>query len=179
VTAPLYEIAHTLATVRGILDVAEIDPETGEAAAPPDLLAVLDGLEGEYSHKLDACARVVRSLEAEGEMVEREAARLSARAEAITKSAARLREAMRQSLIATGTKSVRTDLFTIGLTASPERVEVTDLAAVPQMYRRAPPPPPPMREWAPDKDTAKRDLKGGSEIPGLTLVRGEPRLVIR
>lgn len=175
----LYELTGSVATMRGILDAAETDPETGEAVAPPDLVAVLDGLEGEYSAKLDACARVERSLEAEAAMLDAEAARLAARSSSLKKAAARLREAMRQSLLATGTKSVRTQLFTIGLAAGAERVEVTDLAAIPEVYRRAPPPPPPPREWPPDKDTAKRDLKAGAQIPGLALVRGEPRLTIR
>lgn len=175
----LYELTGSVATLRGIVDLAEIDAETGEVAAPPDLLAVLDGLEGEYTHKLDACARVVRSLEAEAEMVAGEADRLRARSEALEKNAARLKEAMRLSLVATGTKSLRTALFTIGLSAGAERVEVTDGDAVPEVYRRAPPPLPPPSQWAVDKTTAARDLKAGAEIPGLALVRGEPRLTIR
>lgn len=76
-------------------------------------------------------------------------------------------------------KSVKTVLFTIGLVQGAVHVEVTDLAAVPQVYRRAPPPPPPPAQWPPDKGTALRDLKDGAEIPGLALVRGEPRLSIR
>lgn len=175
----LYELTGAVATLRGVLDTAETDPETGEAVAPPDFLVLLDSLEGEYAHKLDACARVVRSLDAEAEMVAKEAGRLAARSDALERNAGRLREAMRQSLLATGTQSVRTALFTIGLAKGVERVEVTDLAAVPQVYRRAPAPPPPPAQWPADKDTAKRDMKAGAEIPGLALVRGEPRLTIR
>jgi len=175
----LYELTTDMREVLARLDAAEADPETGEVLAPDLVTEILDELEGEYANKLDAFARVVRTLDAESDMVLEEAKRLAARAEALTRQAERLKEAMRVSLVATGTKSVRTQLFTIGLAASPERVEVTDLEAVPQEYRRVPPPPPRPSEYPPDKDAAKRDLKAGKEIPGLALVRGEPRLSIR
>ncbi len=175
----LYELTADMREVMARIDSAEVDPETGEVLAPDVVLEILDEIEGSYANKMDACARVVRSLEAEAEAVAREAARLQDRATGLVKQAMRLKEAMRVSLIATGTRSLRTQLFTVGLAAGVERVEVTDLAAVPQEYRRAPAPPPPPSQWPPAKDEAKRAMKDGAEIPGLSLVRGEPRLVIK
>jgi len=170
----LYELTGNLIPLRAALDACEVD-EDGVSAAPPDLLALLDGLEGEYSAKLDACARVVRSLEAEADAVAQEADRLDRRARALIANAERLKEAMRRSLVATGTASVRTTLFTIGLRKGSERVEVTDVGALPAAFVRVPEPPAP----APDKRAIGEALRAGRDVPGASLVRGESTLSIK
>ena len=169
----LYELTGALLPLRAALDVAPVD-EDGVVTVAPDLLALLDGIEGEYAVKLDACARVVRSLEAEADMVYAEAGRLLKRSEALRSNAERLCEAMRRSLVATGTQTVKGALFTVALRKGALRVDVTSADDLPPDYRRVHP-----ETWAPDKKRIGDALKAGTDVPGATLVQSEPTLSIR
>jgi hypothetical protein len=122
---------------------------------------------------------VIRSLEAEADMVAVEADRLDRRSKALLAQADRLSEAVRRSLVATRTHAVKGpgSLFTVSLRKGSQSVGVTARALVPAEFCRAPAAPPP-EEWAVDKKAALPRLKAGEEIAGLVLVTGEPTLQI-
>jgi len=175
----LYELTSSMVQIHEALDTCASDPETGEVAEPPDLRAFLEGLEGDYAAKLDACGRVLQSLTTEAAGVQGEAERLLGRSKSLLANADRLKSAVLASMVATGTPRVHTALFDLRVQDGAQSVSVTDLASVPIDLRRAPAEPPPMLEWPVDKTEAAKRLKAGHEIPGLALVRGAPRLVIR
>lgn len=171
--AALYEITAAILPLRHALDLAPID-EDGVAVVAPDLLTLLDQIEGDYAAKLDACARVVRSLESEADMVSQEADRLDRRAKSLLGNAERLKEAMRSSLVATGTQSVRTALFTVSLRKGSTHVEVSDPDALPAEFTVYVP-----AVRRPDKAEIAKALKAGHDVPGASLATGEPTLSIR
>jgi hypothetical protein len=169
----LYELTAELMPLKAALEAADVD-EDGVAAVPPDMLVALDALELEYTDKIHGCAKWVRSLEAEADMVLAEAERLRQRAKRLAEQAERLQDAMRRSLIATGTHCIKGQLFTVSLRRGSTRVDVTDDNALPTAFRRVVP-----ETWVPDKKAIGAALKAGADVPGAVLAQGEPTLTIK
>lgn len=174
----LHEVAGPLAALLSLMDRAEVD-EDGVVAVPFDLLARIAELRVELGPAVEAVAGRIESREALATAIDEAATRLAARAEALRARAERDREAIRKALVATNTRKVEGPLYTVSLRQGSERVEVTDLAAVPAEFRRPPPPPPRPEAWPVDKTAAAKALKSGDRLPGLELVRGEPTLVLK
>lgn len=174
----LHEVAGPLAALLALMDRAEVD-EDGVVAVPFDLLARIAELRVELGPAVEAVAGRIESREALAVAIDEAATRLAARAEALRARAERDREAIRKALVATNTRKVEGPLYTVSLRQGSERVEVTDLAAVPLYLRRAPAPPPPPEQWAPDKAEIAKRLKCGDHVPGCVLVRGDATLVIK
>lgn len=160
---------------RALTDLVErIDEETGEVVEDAEIRAVLDGLDAAVDVKLDACARVVRELEAEAEVASAEACRLKRRADRLEENADRLKHAMRDSMLAVGKRKVTTALFTLSLRTPPPHVVVTDFEALPASLLRVVP-----ERREPDKGAIRATIEAGKDVPGAELEDGEPSLIIR
>lgn len=178
----LHEVAGPLAELLRLMDRAEVDAETGEVtlpATPFDLLERIGELRVELGPAVEAVAGRIESREALAAAIDEAATRLAARAEALRARAERDREAIRKALVATNTRKVEGPLYTVSLRQGSERVEVTDLAAVPTEFRRPPVPPPRPEDWPADKAEIAKHLKCGDVVPGCRIVRGEPTLVLK
>lgn len=169
----LYALTGDLLSLSAALDACEVD-EDGVVAAPPDLLAALDAIGGDYTAKIEACSLYWHSLTAEAEMVAGEAARLAARGKRLVARAERLREALRRSLVATHTHHVHTALADVALRKGSTHVEVTDGDALDMRYRRIVP-----EEWKPNLTAIGDALKKGELVQGAKLATGEVTLTIR
>lgn len=67
--------------------------------------------------------------------------------------------------------TVRLPIATVSLRNGPERLEITDVAELPQGFTKT--------EVTPLKAEIKTALKAGEAIPGARLIEGEPSITIR
>lgn len=151
----LYELKNDYLILLQKFREAEDEQQLAEIA--DDLASLKDDIET----KLDGCARVFRTLEAESEVYQQEANRLKGKANVLANRAERLREYVGQCL-GVGNKA-KTALFDFSWRKS-EAVEIDREDLIPDVYKRT------TVVTEPNKIVIKQDLKGGAEIPGVRLV---------
>lgn len=142
-----------------------------EGAEGVDYDAMLDGMEGEITDKLDGYCKVIKTLEAEAEAVKAESLRLSQRKTALENQVSRLKEAMKIGMLRLNMDKHKSNLFTVSITKPRQRVEVTNIDAVPSELLRV--------KKEVDKTAAMELLKAGEKVHGVDLVYGESGLTIK
>ncbi|MNJ52424.1 hypothetical protein D3C77_477580 [compost metagenome] len=142
-----------------------------EGAEDFDYAAMLDGMEGAISDKLDGYCKVIKTIEAEAEAVGAESQRLAQRKAALENQAKRIKEAMKMGMIRLDMDKHKSPLFTVSITAPRQRVEVTNIDAVPSELIRV--------KKEVDKTAAAELLKSGKTVSGVALVLGESGLMIK
>lgn len=150
-------------------DLLELAQEGGEGV---DYTAMLDGLEGAIGEKLDGYAKIIRTLEAETEVLKAEGLRLSQRKTSIENNVARMKEAMKFGMMRIGMDKHKSPLFSVSITKPRDRVEVKNVHTVPPEYLK----------WADptvDKKAITEAIKTGKKVPGVSIVQGESGLMIR
>ena len=150
-------------------DLLELAQEGGEGV---DYGAMLDGLEGAIGDKLDGYAKIIRTLEAEAEVLKAEGLRLSQRKTSIENNVSRMKEAMKFGMMRIGMNKHKSPLFSVSITKPRDRVEVTNVSAVPSEYVKQADP-------TVDKKAVMDAIKSGAHITGVTIVQGESGLMIR
>ncbi len=158
----LYELTEQYQTV---LDMAR---EGGEDF---DYAAMLDGMEGAIVDKLDGYCKVIKTIEAEAEAVGAESQRLAQRKTALENQAKRMKEAMKMGMIRLNMDKHKSPLFTVSITKPRQRVEVTNIDAVPSELLKV--------EKKVDKTAAMELLKSGQTVHGVALVYGTSGLTIK
>lgn len=158
----LYELTEQYQT---ILEMAR------EGAEDFDYGQMLEGMEGAISDKLDGYCKVIKTLEAEAEAVKTESLRLSQRKTVLENQVSRIKEAMKSGMIRLNLDKHKSTLFTVSVTKPQQRVEVTNLDAVPSELIRV--------KKEVDKTAVKELLKTGEKVHGVELVYGESGLTIR
>jgi len=166
----LYELTGAYARLAE-LDEEVIDPETGEVTRPFE--AALAELEDAIEHKVDGCAKVLKQLEADEEMLKAEEARLYARRKSAEARHKRLKDYVRENLKIAGKDKVKTLMFTVYLSAAKQKVDVFDESLIPDDLRAEAKKPPP------DKKAIEQAIKGGRDVQGARLVMGEQPLTVR
>lgn len=146
----------------------EMAQEGGEGV---DYEAMLQGMEGVISDKLDGYCKVIKTLEAEAEAVKTESVRLAQRKTALENQASRMKEAMKIGMLKLNMDKHKSTLFTVSVTKPRQRVEVTNIDAVPLELLRV--------KKEVDKTAAMELLKSGQKVHGLGLVYGESGLSIK
>ncbi|GIO63541.1 siphovirus Gp157 family protein [Paenibacillus cineris] len=149
-------------------DLLELAQEGGEDV---DYTAMLQGMEGAISDKLDGYCKVIKTLEAEAEAIKNEAVRLSQRKTSLENQVTRLKEAMKTGMLSLGLDKHKSMLFTVSVTKPRQRVEVTNIDAVPSELIRV--------KKEVDKTAVMDLLKSGEKLHGVELVYGESGLSIR
>jgi len=151
----LYELASQY---QELIPLAENADDEADLQAFYD---TLDGLQGEIGEKLENCAAVVKTIDAEAEAIAAEEKRLATRRRALQNSADRLKAYMRDGMDAAQMVKHKGKLFTISLQDNPPAVVVDDEASLPRDYCRV--------KVEPDKTAIKDALKNGVEVPGVHL----------
>lgn len=150
-------------------DLLELAQEGGEGV---DYAAMLEGMEGAIGDKLDGYCKVIRTLEAEAEAVANESTRLAQRKTSLENEAKRMKDAIKVNMMRIGMDKHKSPMFTVSVTKPRERVEVTNIDAVPSQYLKVAAP-------TVDKKAVTDALKAGEKIHGVTIVLGEQGLTIR
>lgn len=138
-----------------------LDAETGEVTNyEPE---ALDALNCEREAKLEGCALLVKSLEADAKAIKEEEAALKARRSAKERKADYLKRYIAQSMQLFGDSKLETPRAALSFRKS-STVEVLDAAALPAEYMTV------KTTSAPNKTAIKAAIKAGEEVAGAALV---------
>lgn len=134
-----------------------------EAEDEQELALIADDLEnikGELHEKLENCARVYRTLEAESEIYAQESNRLKGKSNILKNRAERLKDYI--ALVLGPGNKAKTELFDFTWRKS-KSVEIISESLIPDAYKRT------TVISEPNKIVLKQDLECGAEIPGAVL----------
>lgn len=135
--------------------------DLGASDDPEDIQAFLDTLEGldfEVGLKADNYAAVIKRLSGQYEVVKAEARRLSELQRAIDANIDRMKQALKDSMIAMGKDEIRTDLhqFKICKNGGKQPIEI-DQEEVPDNFKKV------ILET--DSEQIRKALEAGEELP--------------
>ena len=156
--AKLYELTDEYLALWDSLQ----DPEADWTEAEEKLR----GIERAFDDKVSACAKMIRNMESEETALTREIDRMSRRRDALVRKTKAIKEYVKAEMEMSGREKVRTDVFTVSVQHSPDKVHVTDEAKIPAQYyyyqitKRL------------DKVEVLRMLKAGYAVPGCELTQG-------
>lgn len=89
--------------------------EIAEEADPDVLRDTLEGIEGEIEDKADNYAKVIRTLEGQVDTIDAEISRLQSKKKTVKNSIDSIKSNLERSMIQTGKKKFKTDLFSFGI----------------------------------------------------------------
>lgn len=121
----------------------------------------LENIKGELHEKLENCARVYRTLEAESDIYAQESNRLKGKSNILKNRAERLKDYI--ALVLGPGNKAKTELFDFTWRRS-KAVEIISDNLIPDLYKRT------TVVTEPNKVILKQDLESGAEIPGARLV---------
>lgn len=154
----LYELTDQY---RELVDLAENADDESDVQAFAD---TLEALAGEIDEKIENCAAVVRSIEAQAKSIREEEVRLAARRRAIENSTERLKRYMQDGMDAAGKSKIKGKLFTVSIQDNPPRVAVDDESQIPKDYMRV--------KYELDRTSISEAIKCGREVPGAHMEYG-------
>lgn len=152
----LYELTDSYLKVLELI-------ENGEEGLEDTLESINDTIE----LKADGYARIIRNLEANAVALKTEIDRLTNRRRSIENSIDRLKENLKDAMIATGKEKIKTDLFNVTVANNPVAVNVIDETLIPEEYFNVEV----IRKL--DKISLRDAIKGGQEIQGAELKQGK------
>lgn len=159
----LYELTGEYARLQALLDDAQTEEDTAE------IYDAINEVGGDYVAKADGYARMMRNKAAEAEALKVEIDRLTARKRAAENASKWFKERMKESMAQLGINRIDTSIGTWSLKQMPPACEVTDIALVPEQFRK-----PIEVPYTVDKAAVKAWFKETGEIvPGTEIKRGE------
>jgi len=161
----LYELNKQLQQLSDLIESGEVTEES--------LADTIEGVEGMFDQKAESICYVIRNMEASADAVKAEEARLAKRRKQYLDGVERLKGYLKLSMVESGHKSVKSDLFTISLTPPPKVVEIDDERAIPDEYKTR------TVIDSVDKKKVLAQLKDGAVIPGAHLGDGNYGLRIK
>jgi HSP90 family molecular chaperone len=147
----LYEMTEQGRMLYEMMEAGEIDESTFR-----DTLEAIGADE-----KIDTYCALIRQREADAEMLKIELERFRSRAQAAEKDVERMKEALKEFMLATGQSKAKTPLWSVSAGKSVS-VDVLDAQMIPDEYYV--PQPPKL-----NKADILRVLKSGEEVAGATL----------
>lgn len=157
----------TLYSIQGkyqqLLNLAEeLDPEL--------LKDTLESIDDELETKAENVAFVIKELEGQSLILEKETKRLTERKNTINNNVKRLKQSLFDAMVTANKQKIKTNLFTLDIRKNPPSVIVEDESKLLNYLVEQP--------KKLDKTRLSDDLKKGIEIPGAKIVQTE-RLQIR
>lgn len=144
-----------------LLDLLQDDTDNEQ------LQSMLEGLSGKIEEKAENLAKVIKSIEANEDVLDAEIKRLTARKKTLTNNRNSLKTMLQLNMERLNTKKITGSLFTVSLQKNPPKVNVLDEESIPEHYSVVPDPPEPVL----NKKKVLDDLKAGIEIPGVEMVQ--------
>lgn len=154
--AKLYELTDDYLSLWESLS----DPEADWTEAEEKLR----GIERAFDDKVSACAKMIRNMESEETALTREIDRMSRRHDALVRKTKAIKAYVQAEMEASGREKVRTDVFTVSVQHSPDKVHVVDETRIPPQYYQT--------TKRLDKVEVLRMLKAGYAVPGCELTQG-------
>jgi predicted RNase H-like nuclease (RuvC/YqgF family) len=154
--AKLYELTDDYLSLWESLS----DPEADWTEAEEKLR----GIERAFDDKVSACAKMIRNMESEETALTREIDRMSQRHDALVRKTKAIKAYVQAEMETSGREKVRTDVFTVSVQHSPDKVHVVDETKIPPQYYQT--------TKRLDKIEVLRMLKAGYAVPGCELTQG-------
>ncbi|EAE7347978.1 siphovirus Gp157 family protein [Listeria monocytogenes] len=157
----------TLYSIQGkyqqLLNLAEqLDPEL--------LKDTLESIDDELETKAENVAFVIKELEGQSLILEKETKRLAERKNTINNNVKRLKQSLFDAMITANKQKIKTNLFTLDIRKNPPSIMVEDESKLLNYLIEQP--------KKLDKTKLSDDLKQGIEVPGAKIIQTE-RLQIR
>ncbi|EAC5027261.1 TPA: siphovirus Gp157 family protein [Listeria monocytogenes] len=157
----------TLYSIQGkyqqLLNLAEqLDPEL--------LKDTLESIDDELETKAENIAFVIKELEGQSLILEKETKRLAERKNTINNNVKRLKQSLFDAMITANKQKIKTNLFTLDIRKNPPSLIVEDESKLLNYLIEQP--------KKLDKTKLGDDLKKGIEVPGAKIIQTE-RLQIR
>lgn len=159
----IYELSADLLTLKAMLEEEDTDTQM--------ILDTLEGVQGEYEHKLEGYCCVIKELTADVDFLKAEAKRLADKASVITNNITRMKKVMFDSMKATDNTKIKTPLFTVSIQKNGGKTPIiaaedADLNLLPDYMVRV--------KYEADMEAIREALEEGCTVPGYTLgERGE------
>lgn len=137
------------------------------------LTECLDSIEDSFDEKANNIVKLVSSLSADVDGIDKELKRLQAMKKTITNNQERLKEYLRYNMEATGISKIKHSLFSITLGKPTVTAEIVDIDFLPDNFVSTD------VVMKADKKAILKALKDGEDIPGAVLSTGKARLLIK
>ena len=160
-----YELTYLLDTLEGLLPEEEQMRLELEEAITRAVRAEIQ--------KVDGISHMLAHFESQAQLAAAESKRLQARKKAFERSGERLELYVRKAMELAGVKKLEGQTTALALRVAPVSVLITDFDAVPAEYKEI------RTEVVINKDAVKKALRGGAEVPGADLSKGNLYLVRR
>lgn len=152
----------TLYSIQGkyqqLLNLAEqLDPEL--------LKDTLESIDDELETKAENVAFVIKELEGQSLILEKETKRLAERKNTINNNVKRLKQSLFDAMVTANKQKIKTNLFTLDIRKNPSSVIVEDESKLLNYLVEQP--------KKLDKTRLSDDLKKGIEVPGAKIVQTE------
>lgn len=157
----LYEIANEYAKLAN----EDMDPEM--------IADTLEGIEGEFTDKIEQVLAVAKNELALAEMLKTEAKNLTDRAKACQNRAENIKQYIIASMSTMDKTKLNAGIHTITVRKPVQSVQIDDVDSLPPEFVEY------QTTAKPDKNLIKEKLKLGEEISGASLVLGKPSLLIK
>lgn len=122
----LYELTGQFLEVNEMAENGEIDEET--------MQDTLESIECEIEVKAENYAKVIKNLEADAEMLEKEEARFHARRKTIENNIKRIKKNLENCMIAVDKKKFKTDLFSFNIQKNAPSLVIDNKNSIPAEY---------------------------------------------
>lgn len=148
----IFEIADDYVRLLEMAEDPDVDPQV--------IADTLEGIEGEFEDKVEACACVMDQLGKDIDAIDDEMRRLQARKNAMKNNRANIGERVMAAMRLTGKLKIRTATRTVSVMRNsvPSITVNVDVWAVPEEYRRYKDPEIDLRKIG-------KDIKDGKDIP--------------
>lgn len=157
----LYEIAENARMLLDLIDSGEAFNENGELNEV--IAEQLDLTKKDFELKARDYAYVIKSVQDKKELFEKEIKRLEQAKKYFENTEDKLKEAIKNTMLALGIDKFEGDLITLSLTKS-KSVDIYDPDLIPEEYKRT------KITIEPDKIRIKEAiLKDGERVPGATI----------
>lgn len=126
----------------------------------------LESLNDAIEEKAVGYAKVIKNIEGQVLAIKEEEKRLAERRRSLESNIKRLKENLELSMLDTGKKKIKTNLFTFNIQKNPPSVKILDEEAIPSDY---------LVKQKPkiDKKAIINDMKNGVEVEGVEIKQGE------
>jgi hypothetical protein len=105
-----------------------------ESVDPEILKDTLEGVDGELEIKAENCAKVIAELGGKIDVIDREIERLKGKKDVLNNNIKWIKQQIEKSMIDTGKRKFKTDLFSFGIQKNPPAVVIDQEDQIPEEY---------------------------------------------
>ena len=124
--ATLYELTEEYRQLLDMMEDDSVDPEV--------LRDTLEGVDGELEIKAENCAKVMTELGGKIDLIDREMERLKQKKDVLNNNIKWIKQQIEKSMIDTGKRKFKTDLFSFGIQKNPPAVVIDQEDQIPEEY---------------------------------------------